>query len=532
MKLDKRIREFPVPLPAAPNTAMAEGDSDVEKGQDDYARAMAEFMPKFYKLAALNYLHRTLFARALVECPADPTQSAAQGSFLAGYHSACDLLGAARGLFSVWPAEAARTWNMWAHIFGSAMMLSTIVIRATGDGLRSKFASMALAQVKNAYELLEDAATYGGKAVRFVPALHDALQKALQVMNGTLTVPRNDIFGSGVMGIRVMDELEMFVGGTRLIVQSRRSESRRPSVHLRAPPAPESKRLASTIFDDPTVSLFPVSATSSIDGTSFATQYYKAPTSGEQNMQLQEDTRIFDAYTSPGSTGYPTQQFQYSPVEDPHRQNVETSVPVAGTPHFSGSTSLSRRSSVLDFSVTAGRIAQPPASSSGQALNYDAGASSQLINDFSAPLEHRSGTSYPGYHQPQQQQQQPQPAYQTTMSYDTIPYDVSQYDTVPYAMPYQYTPDQLPQQSPWGAEPQTQQQHLYPTPPQPMQQQNPVMQHAPQVSNPHLQNAGHHPHQTSFINIAAMPPPQPPQNVAPPPIRQHNNYDDWGSYSY
>lgn len=51
MKLDKRIREFPVPLPAAPNTAMAEGDSDVEKGQDDYARAMAEFMPKFYKLA-------------------------------------------------------------------------------------------------------------------------------------------------------------------------------------------------------------------------------------------------------------------------------------------------------------------------------------------------------------------------------------------------------------------------------------------------------------------------------------------------
>lgn len=47
-------------------------------------------------------------------------------------------------------------------------MLSTIVIRATGDGLRSKFASMALAQVKNAYELLEDAATYGGKAVRFV----------------------------------------------------------------------------------------------------------------------------------------------------------------------------------------------------------------------------------------------------------------------------------------------------------------------------------------------------------------------------
>lgn len=59
MKLDKKIRDFPVPLPAAPNAAMAESDSDVEKEQEDYARAMAEFMPIFYK-------HTSAF---LLPCP-------------------------------------------------------------------------------------------------------------------------------------------------------------------------------------------------------------------------------------------------------------------------------------------------------------------------------------------------------------------------------------------------------------------------------------------------------------------------------
>lgn len=51
-------------------------------------------------------------------------------------------------------------------------MLGTIVIRATGPGLRSKTAEAALLRVKDAYELFEDAATYGGQAGRFVVSIH------------------------------------------------------------------------------------------------------------------------------------------------------------------------------------------------------------------------------------------------------------------------------------------------------------------------------------------------------------------------
>lgn len=66
------------------------------------------------------------------------------------------------------------------------MLLSTIVLRTTGDGLRSKFASMALLQVKNAYQLIEDAAAYGGKAVRFaVRHFLPIFIKALILMRGT-----------------------------------------------------------------------------------------------------------------------------------------------------------------------------------------------------------------------------------------------------------------------------------------------------------------------------------------------------------
>lgn len=51
MKLNKRIREYPVPVSSAISNAMMEGD-DVGQGTHEYARTMAEFMPNFYKLVS------------------------------------------------------------------------------------------------------------------------------------------------------------------------------------------------------------------------------------------------------------------------------------------------------------------------------------------------------------------------------------------------------------------------------------------------------------------------------------------------
>jgi hypothetical protein len=42
-------------------------------------------------------------------------------SFLAGYRSACELLGAVRIQFQLFPAHVARYWNLWTHSFSGAV---------------------------------------------------------------------------------------------------------------------------------------------------------------------------------------------------------------------------------------------------------------------------------------------------------------------------------------------------------------------------------------------------------------------------
>ena len=47
-------------------------------------------------------------------------------------------------------------------------MLASIVTRATGIGLKSKVTSAAMLQLKSACELFAEAASYGGRAVKFL----------------------------------------------------------------------------------------------------------------------------------------------------------------------------------------------------------------------------------------------------------------------------------------------------------------------------------------------------------------------------
>jgi hypothetical protein len=42
-------------------------------------------------------------------------------SFLAGYRSACELLGAVHVQFQLFPAHVAQYWNLWTHSFSGAV---------------------------------------------------------------------------------------------------------------------------------------------------------------------------------------------------------------------------------------------------------------------------------------------------------------------------------------------------------------------------------------------------------------------------
>lgn len=87
----------------------------------DTTSSLLQIFANFLDDPALIYMHRTTFASAINECPNDPTMSAFQPSFTAGYHSACDLLMSLHAQFHAFPEHIARMWNLWTHAFSSAV---------------------------------------------------------------------------------------------------------------------------------------------------------------------------------------------------------------------------------------------------------------------------------------------------------------------------------------------------------------------------------------------------------------------------
>jgi hypothetical protein len=72
---------------------------------------------------ALLYIHRCFFAHALSSNPSDPIKSQYAPSFLAGYRSACNIVGSVKLQFKLFPARIARFWVLWTHAFSASVCL-------------------------------------------------------------------------------------------------------------------------------------------------------------------------------------------------------------------------------------------------------------------------------------------------------------------------------------------------------------------------------------------------------------------------
>ena len=84
-------------------------------------RLKTQFVNLRALLKALVYVHRCFFAQAINDSPHDPMKSQYAPSFLAGYRSACELLGAVRVQYHLFPAHVARFWNIWTHTFSATV---------------------------------------------------------------------------------------------------------------------------------------------------------------------------------------------------------------------------------------------------------------------------------------------------------------------------------------------------------------------------------------------------------------------------
>ncbi|KAI0783269.1 fungal-specific transcription factor domain-containing protein [Abortiporus biennis] len=202
LDVDRKIRDMELPKYAQADHA----PKGVGLGQ-----TMSYFMPKNYRDLTLLYVHRSYFARALSDFPTEPMRSPFAPSFLAGYRSACSLLGGIREQFSLFPVQIARFWVLWTHAFSAAVMLGSVVTH----GPATKIAQAALSELRSADELFQKATEHGGRAIKFSPIVHRLYEKAYVAF--TQGLQRKDIFSPRDPEGEKHDELSIFSGRTRTV---------------------------------------------------------------------------------------------------------------------------------------------------------------------------------------------------------------------------------------------------------------------------------------------------------------------------
>ncbi|KAH8833783.1 fungal-specific transcription factor domain-containing protein [Flagelloscypha sp. PMI_526] len=276
LKLDRLIRDFSIPQ-------YAQGSPPQGK---DLAGTMRFFMIHNYVQLTLVYIHRVYFAQAISTHSHDPIKSPYAPSFLAGYRSACNLLGYLNMQFQMFPAQISRLWVLWTHGFSASVMLSSVVTHATA----SKVAFAALLELRKACELFTRASSHGGRSVKFLPIIKRLLDKANQ---SYMAAAR----GSGSQTRQENDELSVFSGKTTL---------------KRMPRMPS----------EPPGSLSPSASTDS--NSSGGSQVNKAFT--EAHPSLVNELQGFDSQLNAQIQGS-HQQWQYSEQQPQHHDTSHYSPP-------------------------------------------------------------------------------------------------------------------------------------------------------------------------------------------------------------
>lgn len=110
----------------------------------------------------LLYIHRSFFAQALVEHPANPLKSPYAPSFLAAFRASTTILRTIREHFDVRPALCSQFWQMWTHAFSATVVFGTIVTRGPGSPL----ASNAMKELEMACVLFKKAAVHSRRAAK------------------------------------------------------------------------------------------------------------------------------------------------------------------------------------------------------------------------------------------------------------------------------------------------------------------------------------------------------------------------------
>ncbi|KAJ8509272.1 hypothetical protein ONZ45_g8546 [Pleurotus djamor] len=239
MELDKKVRDFPLPTlggatstPSSTTTAVA-GSASGTQGQKGQQQPRGSFASEFMRCVLdhtretiLLYIHRSFFAQAIIDQPANPLKSAYAPSFLAAYRASTTILKSVKEQFRTWPVASACFWSMWTFAFSAAVVFGTVVTR----GPKSPLASSAMGELEQACILFSKAAQYSKRARKALPILIKLSEKARHALAtaqaeasaaSSVTGAASEASGGLLWSIKQEDtgddELDIFAGRTRFV---------------------------------------------------------------------------------------------------------------------------------------------------------------------------------------------------------------------------------------------------------------------------------------------------------------------------
>ncbi|KZT25300.1 hypothetical protein NEOLEDRAFT_1114509 [Neolentinus lepideus HHB14362 ss-1] len=284
--LDRKVRAFPMPQHAAP----APDGGGV-------AESMQRFCMSNVRETALLYIHRSFFALALTEHPADPLQSRYAASFVAAYTASAVILDTIARQYAVCPDLVARFWTVWAYAFSAAVVFGTVVTRSP----RSALAASAIEELEKARAMFTRAARLSRRAAKALPVIARLCDKARaalaqsQSQSQSPSTPRDD----------ADDELAIFAGRTRLVSDTGRTSKKpaQPGYFEAQAPAREQ--------DLPPIALpvLPAFASSAPSDGSWTSGYSRAPPDA--------DSPQYAASASWHAQEYRARQHQYHQAPHP-----------------------------------------------------------------------------------------------------------------------------------------------------------------------------------------------------------------------
>lgn len=128
------------------------------------------------------FIHRNLFAKAVIDYPSNPLKSPFAPSFLSAYHSAVALLRILREQFEQRPTLIGRVWLIWGHSICAAVCLFSVVLRLhlASDEIRQVIVASIVIRTPT-LEIAQGAFVELGMAMSLFDSArsHPAVQQAL-----------------------------------------------------------------------------------------------------------------------------------------------------------------------------------------------------------------------------------------------------------------------------------------------------------------------------------------------------------------